>query len=528
MREAMHAVFLYHAVRRGLNMAIMNPSVSVTYESIDEGLRTAIEDVIFNRRSDATERLLALVPDCVTAGTAAESPAQESSAFAPEDVVKSCLSRGRDDGLEAALQQLLDEGRSALGIISGPLMDGMMTVGRLFGEGKMFLPQVVKTARTMKQACAFLEPYIDGDGSEAAKAGKILIATVKGDVHDIGKNIVKVVLQCNGFHVIDLGVMVQAETIVRTAIDEHVDIVCLSGLITPSLEEMCNVAEAMERAGLRVPLFVGGATTSEEHTRIKIAPLYSGGVYHMKDATENPIMARKLLRPRREPPFIGEKRHESISVAALVPLIDWRYFYHAWMVRNGSAEAEELRQDALNLLEDYADASFGVEAVQMFCKARGEDSGIRLFKDAGSEVLIPTPRQKEGERLSLCDFVDKDDVVGAFAITVNSSFIQTLELLKKEDDDPYKSLLLQTLGDRLVEAAAEFLSQELRVAGWGGIRPAVGYPVLPDQRVMFLLAEVLDLAGIGIQLTENGAMYPQSSVAGFYIGNPNAKYFDAR
>ncbi|MBR4708672.1 MAG: methionine synthase [Bacteroidaceae bacterium] len=528
MREAMHAVFLYHAVHRGLNMAIMNPSASVTYESVDKGLRTAIEDVIFNRRSDATERLLALVPDCAAAGTNSETSVQGSSACTPVDVVKSCLSRGRNEGLEEALQQLLNEGRSALDIISGPLMDGMMTVGRLFGEGKMFLPQVVKTARTMKQACAFLEPYINGDGSEAAKAGKILIATVKGDVHDIGKNIVKVVLQCNGFHVIDLGVMVQAETIVRTAIDEHVDIVCLSGLITPSLDEMCNVAEAMERAGLRVPLFVGGATTSEEHTRIKIAPLYSGGVYHMKDATENPIMARKLLQPKRVAPFMGERRHEPLSVAALVPLIDWRYFYHAWMVKNGSVEAEELRRDALDLLASYADAGFGVEAVQMFCKARGEDDGIRLFIDASREVMIPTPRQREGEHLSLCDFVDRDDVVGAFAVTINDSFIQTLENLKKEDDDPYKCLLLQTLGDRLAEAAAECLAQELHVAGWGGIRPAVGYPVLPDQHTIFLLDKVLNMAGIGIRLTENGAMYPQSSVAGFYIGHPNAKYFDAR
>jgi 5-methyltetrahydrofolate--homocysteine methyltransferase len=291
---------------------------------------------------------------------------------------------------------------------------------------------------------------------------------------------------------------------------------------------MCNVAEAMERAGLRVPLFVGGATTSEEHTRIKIAPLYSGGVYHMKDATENPIMARKLLRPRRVAPFMGERRHEPLSVATLVPFIDWRYFYHAWMVKNGSPEAEELSRDALSLLDGYADAAFGVEAVQMFCKARGDDDGIRLSTASGREIFIPTPRQKGGEHLSLCDFIEQDDVVGAFAVTINKNFIQTLENIKKEDSDPYKILLLQTLGDRLVEAAAEFLSRELLDAGWGGIRPAVGYPVLPDQRVIFLLAEALDIRSIGISLTENGAMYPQSSVAGFYIGHPNAKYFDAR
>lgn len=529
MREAMHAVFLYHAIRRGMNMAIMNPATTVTYESLDDDLRQAIEDVIFNTREDATERLLALVPRYSSQGKEDSSLSVKRDVMTPAEVVKMCLYQGRNDGLTESLGKLIDEGHSALDIISGPLMDGMMEVGRLFGEGKMFLPQVVKTARTMKEACAFLEPYMDGGTESAAHAGKILIATVKGDVHDIGKNIVKVVLQCNGFHVIDLGVMVQAETIVDMAIKENVDIVCLSGLITPSLEEMCNVAEAMERAGLRIPLFVGGATTSEQHTRLRISPLYSGGVYHMKDATENPIVARKLLQSHPVPPFMGEKRHETITVEDVLPLVDWRYLYHAWMVKNDSKETEQLRHDALQLLDEFHDDGFALEAVQAFYEAKGEPGGFRIKGEDGKDVFIPTPRQKSGEKLALSDFVSEEgDVVGAFAVTVNRAFVQRLEQLKTEDSDPYRSLLLQTLGDRLVEAAAEYLSAELKKKGWGGIRPAIGYPVLPEQKTIFLLENVLDMKGIGISLTENGAMYPQSSVAGFYIGHPKSRYFDAR
>lgn len=529
MREAMHAVFLYHAIRRGMNMAIMNPATTVTYESLDVDLRQAIEDVIFNTREDATERLLALVPRYSSEGKEESSLSSKIDVLTPTEVVKMCLHQGRNEGLTESLKKLIDEGNSALDIISGPLMDGMMEVGRLFGEGKMFLPQVVKTARTMKEACAFLEPYMDDETESSSHAGKILIATVKGDVHDIGKNIVKVVLQCNGFHVIDLGVMVQAETIVDTAIKENVDIVCLSGLITPSLEEMCNVAEAMERAGLSIPLFVGGATTSEQHTRLRIAPLYSGGVYHMKDATENPIVARKLLQSHPVPPFMGEQRHRPITIEDVLPLVDWRYLYHAWMVKNDSKEANQLRHDALQLLDEFHDAGFALEAVQAFYEAKGEPDGFRIKTEDGKDIFIPTPRQKAGEKLALSDYVSEEgDVVGAFAVTVNRAFVQRLEQLKTEDSDPYRSLLLQTLGDRLVEATAEYLSAELKKTGWGGIRPAIGYPILPEQKTIFLLADVLDIEGLGISLTENGAMYPQSSVAGFYIGNPKSKYFDAR
>ena len=530
MREAMHVTFLYHAIRRGMNMAIINPSTTLTYDEIDKDLRTAIEDVIFCSREDAVECLLALVPRYSGGQVEVASETGKISDMQPVEVLRNCLHRGRSEGLEQALQTMLDGGSSALEIISGPLMEAMMDVGRLFGEGKMFLPQVVKTARTMKEACAFLEPYMGSNSNQAATAGKILIATVKGDVHDIGKNIVKVVLQCNGFQVIDLGVMVQAETIVETAMKENVDIVCLSGLITPSLEEMCTVAEAMERAGMSIPLFVGGATTSEEHTRIRIAPLYSGGVYHMKDATEDPIMAHRLLRKKRQAPFEGERRHVAVRVEDVAELIDWRYLYHAWMVKNGTKEAEELRRDALSLLEEYRDAGFALEAVQAFYKAQGQDDGFRLTDEkTGRSIFVPTPRQKGGEHLALADFVDRDeDTVGLFAVTVNRKFVAVLERLKEDDRDPYRSLLLQTLGDRLVEAGAELLSQELRKAGWGGIRPAVGYPVLPEQSVIFLVEKMIDMRGIGITLTENGAMYPQASVAGFYIGNPRSKYFDAR
>ena len=529
MREAMHAVFLYHAVARGMNMAIMNPASSVTYESLDDRLREAIEDVIFDRNEDATERLLALVPEYSGEQQTADAVGAAHDAVAPEDVIRQCLHRGRSEGLAEAIQALVDCGDTALDIINGPLMQGMTDVGRLFGEGKMFLPQVVKTARTMKEACAFLEPYMNAGDAAPKHVGKILIATVKGDVHDIGKNIVKVVLQCNGYEVIDLGVMVQTETIVETAIREKVDIVCLSGLITPSLEEMCHVAEAMERAGLRVPLFVGGATTSEQHTRLRIAPLYSGGVYHMRDATENPVVAARLLHSRPVPPFMGEKRHAPIPVNDVLPLVDWRYLYHAWMVKSDSTEAAQLKRDALRLLDEHVGDGFAIEAVQAFYEARGQKDGFRIIRAKDDEVFIPTPRQRGGERLALSDFVSADgDVVGLFAVTVNDAFVRHLERLKADDGEPYASILMQTLGDRLVEAAAEFLSSELKQTGWNGIRPAIGYPILPDQKIIFLLAEMLHLDSIGIRLTENGAMYPPSSVAGFYINSTKSHYFDAR
>ena len=305
IREAMHAVFLYHAIQQGMDFAIVNPATKVTYSDIPEAQLEIIEDVVLNRKKGAAERLIELAAEVA----AQQQPAQNQAVAVQETVVSGkpveerlseALVKGIGDHMEDDLKEALAKYPRAVDIIEGPLMAGMNRVGKLFGEGKMFLPQVVKTARTMKQAVEILQPFIEKDRSEgAAKAGKVLLATVKGDVHDIGKNIVSVVMACNGYEVIDMGVMVPADQIVRKAQEEHVDMIGLSGLITPSLEEMVNVATQLQRAGLNIPIMIGGATTSELHVALKIAPVYGGPVVWMKDASQNALVAARLMNDER-------------------------------------------------------------------------------------------------------------------------------------------------------------------------------------------------------------------------------------
>ena len=299
LREAMHAVFLYHAIGAGMDMGIVNPSSSVLYGDIPADLLERIEDVILNRRSDASERLLAVAADLKAV------PGQDASALETsvpevgvEERLAQALLKGNGDTLQADLDEALCRYPRAVDIVEGPLMDGMNRVGELFGAGKMFLPQVVKAARVMKMAVAYLKPHMERTGNlPTGRAGRVVLATVKGDVHDIGKNIVAVVMACNGYDVVDLGVMVPAETIVRRAVEEHADMVGLSGLITPSLDEMVHVAAEMERAGLDIPLLIGGATTSALHTALRIAPLYHAPVVHLKDASQNVLVAARLMKP---------------------------------------------------------------------------------------------------------------------------------------------------------------------------------------------------------------------------------------
>ncbi len=318
IREAMHAVFLYHAIQQGMDMGIVNPATSVLYTDIPQDILERIEDVVLNRRPDAAERLIETAERLKQEkeGTAS----QEGSASAQllwrnnttvEERLQYALVKGLSDYLEEDLQEALSRYPNAVSIIEGPLMAGMNHVGDLFGSGKMFLPQVVKTARTMKKAVAILQPYIEAEKEEGARsAGKVLVATVKGDVHDIGKNIVSVVMACNNYEIIDLGVMVPAEQIVETAIREKVDIVGLSGLITPSLEEMVHVVTELQRAGLDVPVMIGGATTSKLHTALKIAPVYHAPVVYMKDASQNALVAAKLLNREQRPAFVEALNEE--------------------------------------------------------------------------------------------------------------------------------------------------------------------------------------------------------------------------
>lgn len=293
LREAMHAVFLYHAIQNGMDFGIVNPSTKVAYDDIPKDQLVLIEDVVLNRCPESAEKLMDITGDASNTSSTSQTT---STSLSLEERLQEALIKGNGENLDADLHEALDKYPRAVDIIEGPLMAGMNEVGRRFGEGKMFLPQVVKTARTMKQAVSILQPFIDaGKTDSAGKAGKLLLATVKGDVHDIGKNIVGVIMACNGYEVIDLGVMVPAELIVKRAQEEKVDMIGLSGLITPSLEEMVNVATELRKANLDIPIMIGGATTSELHVALKIAPVYGGPVVWLKDASQNPLVAQRLM-----------------------------------------------------------------------------------------------------------------------------------------------------------------------------------------------------------------------------------------
>lgn len=627
IREAIHAVFLFHAIAGGLDMGIVNPATSVTYNDIPQHILTVIEDVVLNRRPDATEQLIELAEEMKEGPRSGKKESvDERAGMTLDQRLEYALLKGRSDGLETDLPLAVERYGRAVQVIDGPLMSGMNKVGELFGAGKMFLPQVVKTARTMKQAVTILQPYIESEKSNAGDrttAGKFLLATVKGDVHDIGKNIVSVVLSCNNYEVIDLGVMVPAEEIMRRAIEEKVDFVGLSGLITPSLEEMSHVAAEMEKAGLQVPLMIGGATTSKLHTAVKIAPMYSGPVIHVKDAAQNPVIASQLkntvtrveflsrlqeeqerlrrsiddnirlvpyqtalknrfvpsvtdYRPVR-PAWMGIHNAPVMTVKEVRALINWKFFFAAWRVsgpfgevaeiegcdhckaawlasfpvadRTKAAEALQLYKDANRLLDELdADPNVALRARFGFFPARADEQTLYILSDQG-ETALPVLRQQiekpgsDGRYLALSDFIlPQDDYIGLFSVTVGEEIERKIEQAKKGDDH-YRSLLLQSVADRLAEAATELFHHRVRTTYWGyvpdevcdlqgllaerykGIRPAVGYPSLPDQSLNFLLDQLIDFAEIGVSLTENGAMQPNASVSGLLLAHPESRYF---
>lgn len=625
VREAMHSVFLYHAIGKGMDLGIVNPSTSVLYEDIDPAFRSLLEDVILDRRPEAAEELITYAQNLHIQASGETAEKHEVwRELSLTERLEHALIKGIGDHLEEDIQEALRTYPHAVDIIDGPLMSGMNKVGTLFGEGKMFLPQVVKTARTMKKAVAILQPAIEAEkkASDSAKAGKVLFATVKGDVHDIGKNIVSIVLSCNNYDVIDLGVMVPADVIVKKAIEEKPDLVCLSGLITPSLEEMAHVADEMQKAGLTIPIMVGGATTSKLHTAVKIAPHYDYPVIHVLDASQNPLIAAKLLNPETRDAYIAELEQEQEALRAsmgqkkeilvpisearnhpvvvdwneyipvvpfqkgvqviphipleeIIPYIHWTFFFSAWKLagrfseitqihgcdacraswlagfpekdRAKAEEAIRLYKDAVKLLDrlvamkvEYCKAIYG------FFPANSDGDNIRM-----GDVTIPLLRQqaKRDENIYKClaDYVipvseGRVDYVGAFVVTAGVGADRLKEDFEKEGDS-YNSMLLQTLTDRLAEALAEYLHEKVRKEYWGyakdeslsipdlykvkyqGIRPAIGYPSLPDQLLNFTLDELLDMSQIGVTLTENGAMYPTATVSGIYIAHPASQYF---
>ena len=516
VREAMHSAFLYHAIRAGLDMGIVNAGQLTVYEDIEPELLERVEDVLFDRRPDATERLVD------HAGTVSgEATRRETDLSWREQGVEGRLSFALVHGIVEFIEEDAEEARQALprplDVIEGPLMDGMKIVGDLFGSGRMFLPQVVKSARAMKRAVAYLEPYMEAekDGSSRAQ-GKVVLATVKGDVHDIGKNIVGVVLGCNNYEVIDLGVMVPAEKILDTALAEGVDVVGLSGLITPSLDEMVHVAQEMERRGIELPLLVGGATTSKQHTAVRIAPAFSRPTVHVLDASRVVACVASLLDPARvgdfdrenrelqerlreqhaerdrkpllpldaaranphrvsfddvsPPPFTGVRPVEP-ELETIAPYIDWQFFFHAWELKGKfpsileRPEARELYDDALALLEEITiERALTPRGVYGFWPAHSDGDDVVLADGTRFSFLRQQSTYGDSRpNRCLADYVAPgDDALGAFALGIHGA--GELAALYEAEHDDYRSIMVKALADRLAEAFAEWLHAEARRA----------------------------------------------------------------
>ncbi len=616
VRRAMHSVFLYHAIQAGMDMGIVNAGQLDVYDAIDPELREACEDVVLNRRDDSTDRLLALAERYKGGGALAGVSNDEWRLLPVAKRLEHALVKGLDafvvEDTEEARLLAFNSGGRPIDVIEGPLMAGMNVVGDLFGSGKMFLPQVVKSARVMKKAVAHLLPYIEAEKSEGSSSkGKIVMATVKGDVHDIGKNIVGVVLQCNNFEVVDLGVMVPFQTILKAANDEGADMIGLSGLITPSLDEMVTVAAEMQRAGMTMPLLIGGATTSRVHTALRIAPAYEGPVIHVLDAsravgvagtmvsdtlkdelvqrtadeyeairiqragnTQSALVSLELARanalkpdfaahPPARPNFTGVRAIDDVTVADLIPYIDWTPFFRAWELAGNypailtdavvGESATGLFDDAKAMLATIvAENWLRPRGVVAIWPARRDGDDVVIFEgDNRSEPLArfaflrQQVAKREGRPNScLADFVSPDgDWLGGFVVTAGDGIEPHLARFKAGHDD-YNDILLKALADRLAEAFAEYLHARVRRDIWGyaadetlsnedlirerytGIRPAPGYPACPDHSHKPLLFDLMGTkAATGISLTESFAMLPTSSVSGFYFAHPQASYF---
>ena len=615
VREAMHAAFLYHAIRHGMDMGIVNPSMLEVYDDIPKDLLQKVEDVLFDRNEDATEALLTFA-ETVKASGKKEVASEEWRNDPIEKRIEHALVKGIIDFVIEDTEEARIAYKSPLKVIEGPLMDGMNVVGDLFGEGKMFLPQVVKSARVMKKAVAYLEPFMPKVGdldynAEQSSIKKILLATVKGDVHDIGKNIVGVVLACNSYQIIDLGVMVDTQKIIDEAIKNQVDIIGLSGLITPSLDEMVYVASELERQGLDIPLLIGGATTSRIHTAVKIDPVYSGIVVHVTDASKSvPIAGEAISEETRSeykikiketyrqlrieheakqmvkqmatleeaksnpvfidwenyeplvPEKLGEKVWEDLDLSILRDYIDWTPFFSTWMLSGKypkiledpvvGNEAKKLFADANSILDELiAEKWISARAVVSLFPVKREDDDVTVLNNGMEPPFKFHFLRQQGKKgkgvpnRSLSDYIhpDKIDYMGGFAVTTGWGIEAKLAEYQKAHDD-YHDIMLKSLADRLAEAGAEYLHELVRRDLWGyekneklnndslireeylGIRPAPGYPACPEhseKRTLFDLLQVEKKTGI--TLTESYAMYPTSSVSGFYFGHPESRYF---
>ena len=618
IREAIHAVFLYHAIKNGMTMGIVNPAMLELYDDIEPDARNAIEDVILNRNQgesgqDATDHLMQVAENYLS-GKKKDSTVDLSWRELP---VEKRIEHALVKGITTYINEDTEEARlkfpRPLDVIEGPLMDGMNVVGDLFGAGKMFLPQVVKSARVMKQAVAWLNPYIEKEKVAGETKGKVLMATVKGDVHDIGKNIVGVVLGCNGYDIIDLGVMVPCEKILQVAKDENVDIIGLSGLITPSLDEMVYVAKQMQEQGFNLPLLIGGATTSKAHTAVKIEPNYQNdAVVYVADASRAVGVATTLLSKEKRVDFISALRQEygevrerlanrqpkaaKLSYAEsiehgfqydwanytppkpnqlgqvilddyplqnLLPYIDWTPFFISWGLVGKypkifddnivGEEAKDLFANAQAMIDKLikeklvtAKAVFKLSPAQ-----RPSSDTVQVLDDQGNIVYTFEHLRQQSDKASgkpnysLADFIspEKTDYLGGFTVSLFGAEALANDYKAKGDD--YSAIMVQALCDRFAEAFAEHLHELIRKQYWGyqaaerltneelikekyvGIRPAPGYPACPDHTEKGKLFDWLDTTNaIGTYLTESYAMYPASSVSGFYYSHPESDYFN--
>ena len=587
VREAMHSAFLYHAIKAGMDMAIVNPSMLQIYDDIEPELLKCVEDVIFDTDPKATERLIdkasrmkeqAADKTETAHGHHCSCGCCHEHAETVSSRLKTALIKGRTDSLQHDLVEAMAEYGSAVKIIEGPLMEGMENVGKLFGEGKMFLPQVVKSAKVMRDAVEILHPYMNASEEEVRTSKpRIVVATVKGDVHDIGKNIMGIVLTCNGFEVHDLGVMVDKETILEKAIGLNADIIAVSGLITPSLFQMEELCREMSARGMSTPLFIGGATTNALHTAVRLAPLY-GHVFHGPDASATAVMANKCMTDRKA--FEQEQHDEQERIRALyakgsekaseevrdpkqiapapsvphpqdipakelrledvLPYFDWRMFYAIWGVKYGSASPEamelmQLRQDAE---EELALGNFLIRISARFLDACTDGNDIICTTSNASTVRLPMLRQEKGECMSLCDFIADEDSgskspLGFFTISVKARKAAHEEgCCCPACGNKYEDLVAKTVRMTLAEAASKWLDKELETFAKDEmkfIKPAAGYASCPDHT---LKRDIMDILSgefsLGIKLTESCAMIPEASICGMIVMHPQAKYIEVR
>jgi 5-methyltetrahydrofolate--homocysteine methyltransferase len=646
VREAIHTVFLYHAIQAGMDMGIVNAGMVGVYDDLEPVLRERVEDVVLNRtpaykpgepQLSAGERLIEIA-ETAKSGAKDDSKKLEwrGTPETPVPVAQRLsyslvhgITDFIQDDTEEAYRDILAKGGRPLHVIEGPLMDGMNVVGDLFGQGKMFLPQVVKSARVMKSAVAHLLPYIEAEkaamveaGGEAKAKGKIVIATVKGDVHDIGKNIVTVVLQCNNFDVVNMGVMVPCHEILAKAKEENADIIGLSGLITPSLEEMQYVAGEMQKddyfRSRNIPLLIGGATCSRVHTAVKIAPNYDGPVVYVPDASRSVSVAQGLLSEQAAayiaelnadydkvrlqhankkqtpmwplaqarsnkaridwaahqptvPKFIGRRVFKNFDLAELAQYIDWAPFFQTWDLAGAfpailqdavvGDEAKRVHADGVALLKRLIEGRWltANAVVALYPANSVNDDDIEFYTDESRSDVAMTwyglRQQTEKQEIDgamrpsrcLADFVApkgvKADYAGMFAVTAGIGADKWEQRFLAEHDD-YTAIMLKALADRLAEAFAECLHHRVRTDLWGyaageslsnealiaeqyqGIRPAPGYPACPDHSAKRDMFALMRCEEIGMGVTESLAMTPAASVSGFYIGHPEAVYFN--